>query len=324
MLGLVIKHAWTLNFQQVDEFIACIFFTITGDVLTPFRPAMLVKRIPRLSGTMTIGLVLMYILHRLGWLCEDDSTCGNLEEKYFLQFIELAWCKVYSFNTPNRMDDFLWVMPWQLRGSIIVGCIGAVLGHVADNRRIKWSLLVVLLVFFLNTFDFYYSFFVVGVLINQVRSEGFFTWCHNQRLIRLVSIGISVLLSLLLGTSHLVTGAAIIFLLYASKDAVRLLTLPVLTWLGQISFCMFVMQRPVLKTLMNRGIPPFLFVLLNLLSVLAFAICGHWLEVKLLELLDNATTTTQPTQGLYSLIVVTTHDVEKQHSDVDFPSVSIE
>jgi peptidoglycan/LPS O-acetylase OafA/YrhL len=186
-----------------------IFFILSGDALsfTALRtgskgisPGIVLKRIPRLSGTITIGVLLMYVFNSLGWVCSSLNKTNNegwpsawlcngpLENLGIIDYISLAWFGVY-YKGSNPIDDFLWTMPVELKGSCIVFCLCSALPRLKDR---EWIIAFVFL-FFVKCFDPYDAFFVFGVLLGQLRVKGLFSWLHRNVFARIIA-GLIVLM----------------------------------------------------------------------------------------------------------------------------------
>lgn len=254
-----------------------IFFVLSGDALAYalFRGSVgvVVKRVARLSGTVSIGIAFLYILRKAGMICEQETgssegwdrkwSCpANASQYSFIDYFFYAWVGVYAGGSGPNFDTFLWSIEAELRGSILVFALAAALIQL----RFRVYLLAVLTVYLMRYFDILYALFAFGMLLGELRSVGVFEFFHNNRIMRIVA-GCAVILlpfitaypdsfSLLtkMNLFDLVRwnkdylAMVVVGVLYCSKDAVSFLGSPISRFFGKIAFCIYVTHHHVLSS----------------------------------------------------------------------------
>ncbi len=120
-----------------------VFFVLSGDALSipvtrkvskGVPPLAILKRIPRLSGSIMLSLLLLYTMNVFGILCDPDGpqipswnrewTCqSNVGDYSFLEYIKFAFGDIFTYDIETSaipFNEHLWTIPIELRGSILV------------------------------------------------------------------------------------------------------------------------------------------------------------------------------------------------------------
>lgn len=265
-----------------------VFFVLSGDALSlgttkkggkGLSPAVVLKRIPRLSGTIMFGMILLYVLHMAGAVCKsrpvEDAAhwfysfacpSEDLDNYNFLHLMKFAWMDVFATTGKPVFDSFMWTIEAELRGSILVFTVCALL------PRIKYRvwILGVLALYSALTFGVALSCFTFGILLGELRALGVFDWLHASKSGR-IGMGLCVLLipavpihwgesSTALLAQYDPTGIVdllwknvalfAVFALYGSKDAVSFMNNPISKFLGHISFALYVVHHHIMSSLL--------------------------------------------------------------------------
>ena len=135
-----------------------LFYILSGDALSltttsskgvrGVSPGVIVKRIPRLSGTLTIASVLIWFAYLVG-ICYHKTLLplynpgwpmgpNNIEGYSFVDYIQFSWIHVYRGDNLD-IDMNLHTMPTELRGSILVFAICSALQHLKFRAVVAFA-----------------------------------------------------------------------------------------------------------------------------------------------------------------------------------------
>jgi peptidoglycan/LPS O-acetylase OafA/YrhL len=309
-----------------------VFFILSGDALSlgatkrgakGLSPLAVIKRIPRLSGAIMISLIMLYIVQIADLMCNPygDPIPGfdrfwvcqtPLEGVSFFGYIRFAFVDVYRGTKPIDLNWFLWTIAAELKGSIIVfaACLA-----IPFIRHKTW-VIGVYTFYMVKFFDINESIFVLGILLGQLRTDGFFRWFHTNLAARIVMGLFAVLLPILpkyhnelvwlesvdlwfLKFNWEYYCCLVVPVLYASKDAVSFMRNPISVFLGHISFGLYLTHGIVMRTfhtsLVEKCIAngwPFDDQAKNWISICSWSVCifvayiFHIIEKRFLVFLD--------------------------------------
>lgn len=265
-----------------------VFFVLSGDALSlgttkkggkGLSPAVVLKRIPRLSGTIMMGMILLFLFHTAGIVCKTrpavngsdwfyNFSCPSIDlDNYnFLHYMKFAWMDVFATQGKAVFDTFMWPIEAELRGSIVVFAICALLPRIKHRVWIVGAMAL----YSAHNFGVALSCFVFGVLLGELRALGVFDKLHASKRGR-IAMGIAVLLIPAIPIHWGEGSTAIlakfdpigivdflwknvalfaVFALYASKDAVAFMNNPISQFLGHISFALYVVHHHIMSTLL--------------------------------------------------------------------------
>jgi peptidoglycan/LPS O-acetylase OafA/YrhL len=253
----------------------CIFFVLSGDALsTTFfarggrNPVpvdrLLVRRYTRLTIPILMSCTLVFLLravhadwhapataviHRPEWLGEliafDFSTVGLL--RYSLLGVYVSHSKATSYN------PFLWTMSIEMLGSMLVFLMCYLWPRLRSGRTLLG--LCALVLFALDSF---LSLFFAGMFFGLLRNQSFFrARVTDRRWQGGVLVAFAGLLVLLVATNDLplplffdlAVAVALVFVFYSHRGLKRFLQGRLSTWLGEISFPLYLVQFAVIISL---------------------------------------------------------------------------
>jgi peptidoglycan/LPS O-acetylase OafA/YrhL len=276
---------WRLYAFSYGPLVVRVFFILSGDALSAcmtranskgFSPGILLKRIPRLSGTVFMASCFLFLALQLGWVFNQEAgkilnrtwlgeeTARIQSREYnFWDIIYHSFVGIYN-GSDLFIDINLWTMSAELRGSFLVFAICACLPCV----RYRAGLLDVGTWFLAKYFNDFSRYFVYGVFLGEIRSLGIFAWCHEFLAIRLLTVSLICLVPFIAAyPQHFnilyqfdiwiikfsLDAIAIpyVTLVYASKDIVNFVRNRISIFLGRISFCLYVIHQHLIATVMS-------------------------------------------------------------------------
>ncbi len=318
-----INSPW-LAFVFQGRSAVCVFFVLSGDALSTNFLArggtdpstidrLVVRRYLRLtipilmSCTLVFLLRLMHadlhsaaaeILHRTTWLGEQINF--NFSLSGFLRYSLLG---VYTnHSTAVSYNPFLWTMSFEMIGSMLVFLTCYLWPRL---REPKWVVAVLAICLF--AMDSLYSLFFAGMFLGQLRLESFFAKLEGRRAQTLLLAAFIGLVLLEVVTYYadkkpvffdMGVGIALVFVLYAHRGIRHFLRGRLSTWVGEISFPIYLVQFAViisfeswLVTLWSeRQVPPAWLPLIGLASVIVTLLAASLFrsaEKTLLRLADG-------------------------------------
>jgi len=288
-LSVVIFHAFYVTFSSVHSgwppsafmplidgtLDVCIFFILSGDALSTGYISggsrltlnrMIAKRYFRLSIPILLTVIPTWALMLSGLIYSPKAFNINNWLGYFLDFRPSFWdavkfslAGVYGWIPAQNYNDFLWTMPIELYGSLMIFLYLSVIHHLRTP-------LIVTLFFILCTsiFSRYFELFFVGVFLAQLRALGIlgrirrsiYAWVGGLFLL-LVTYSLEVIsYSVLPGKSfiplqldtHLYPLVATMFVVgsYISLPVLAFFRCRVSAFLGRVSFGIYLIQFPML------------------------------------------------------------------------------
>jgi len=253
----------------------CVFFVLSGDALSTTFLArgavsptsidrLVVRRYTRLTIPILMSCALVFILRmvhadwhteasaiigRADWLGEliafDFSVVGLL--RYALLGVYTAHSKATSYN------PFLWTMSIEMIGSMLVFLTCYLWPRL---RSAKYAVgAVAALLFLLNS---WFCLFFAGMLLGRLRVEGFYAGIlRSGRRQAATFLGFIALVFLLVATDghplplffDLGVAVCIVFVLYSQHQLRSFLRGRLSTWLGDISFPIYLLQFAVIISL---------------------------------------------------------------------------
>jgi peptidoglycan/LPS O-acetylase OafA/YrhL len=253
----------------------CVFFVLSGDALTTTffsrggsdaRPIdrLLVRRYTRLTIPILMSCALVFflraahadwhapatlVIHRPEWLGQliafDFSVVGLL--RYALLGVYVSHSKATSYN------PFLWTMSIEMLGSMLVFLMCYAWPRLRSGRT-----LLVLLAVTLFALDSFLSLFFAGMLLGLLRSHSFFRFRATDRRWQTAVFALFLgLLALLVATNgvalplffDLAVAVALVFVCYAHQGLKGFLQGRLSTWMGDISFPLYLVQFAVIMSL---------------------------------------------------------------------------
>ena len=262
---------WTFAMAEISVY---VFFVLSGDALSipvtrkgskGVPPLAILKRIPRLSGSIMLSLLLLFILNVFGILCDPDGpeipgwnrewTCqASVADYSFLEYIKFAFGDIYNImDHAMPFNEHLWTIPIELHGSLLVFAVSTCVPFI----KFKSAILMLSCIYAFVFFPFWDGVFLYGILLGQLRSDGLFKWLHSRWWTRVV-MGIGVLslpiipffIQHVFGlVLHWIPYACFItFVLYSSREAVSFMRNRLSIFLGHISFCLYLTHSSVMRT----------------------------------------------------------------------------
>jgi peptidoglycan/LPS O-acetylase OafA/YrhL len=250
----------------------CVFFVLSGDALTSnffsrggLHPTpidrLAVRRYTRLTIPILMSCALVFILRmvhadwhnqasdivdRPDWLGEliafDFSAVGLL--RYSLLGVYTGHSKANSYN------PFLWTMAIEMIGSMLVFLTCYLWPRLRRGKVVLAAMASVL--FALNSF---YCLFFAGMLLGLLRTESFYARWAEKRSWQMVWLAAFVALVLLLVATNghplplffdLGMAIALVFVLYTQRGLRGFLRGRLSTWVGDISFPVYLVQFAVI------------------------------------------------------------------------------
>jgi len=304
-----INSSWLAPFFQ-GRLAVCIFFVLSGDALSTNYLArraasamtidrLLVRRYTRLTIPILMSCVLVFairlahadwhaqasaIIDRPDWLGElipfQFSVMGLL--RYSLLGVYTSHTKGTSYN------PFLWTMSIEMIGSMMVFLTCYLWPRLRDTK-----LTVACVAAFLFLLNSWFCLFFVGMLFGQLRVDSFFAETMGGRGRQsAAAMGFVALILLLIWTyGHplpllfdLAMATAIVFVLYSQHGMRRFLRGRVSTWVGDVSFPIYLVQFAVIISLESwlivecnsRGVEAAWLPLVGVAAVVATVLLG-WL-----------------------------------------------
>jgi peptidoglycan/LPS O-acetylase OafA/YrhL len=269
-----INSAWLAPFFD-GRLAVCVFFVLSGDALSTTFLArggsnatsvdrLVIRRYTRLTIpiVMSCSLVFMVrllhadwhnqasaIVDRPDWLGEliafDFSAIGLL--RYSLLGVYTSHTKASSYN------PFLWTMSIEMIGSMLVFLTCYLWPRLRYQKALLGLLALVL--FGLNSF---LCLFFAGMFLGLLRTEAFFTERASSGPWQATSLGGFLLLVLFLVASNghplplfcdLGVAVAFVFVLYSQQGLRGFLRGRLSTWVGDVSFPIYLVQFAVIISL---------------------------------------------------------------------------
>ncbi len=269
-----INSAWLAPFFE-GRLAVCVFFVLSGDALSSTFLArggadpgaidrLVVRRYTRLTIPILMSCTLVYLLRaahadwhaaasaivdRPDWLggliAFDFSVVGLL--RYALLGVYTSHSKATSYN------PFLWTMSIEMIGSMLVFLTCYLWPRL---RRAQLTAAVVAAVLFcLNS---WFCLFFVGIVLGQLRAGSFFAGIMARRRWQVGSLLGFIGLALLLVATNghplplffdFATAIAIVFVLYSQRTLRAFLRGRLSTWVGDVSFPIYLVQFAVIISL---------------------------------------------------------------------------
>lgn len=339
-LAVVIFHALPETFSKIHpelinslwwffidgKLAVCIFFILSGDALsTPFMVTrrksvldkMVLKRYFRLAAPIFIVALITVIVIRIGVtynvtaakLVHNEMWLGTLLPSQFgnLEIFQFSFVRVFHFgNGGQDFNPFLWTMPIELIGSILV----FMYLYVQDRLK-KPILALILITIFFAIADRWFAMFFIGVLLSYFRATGGLDRIRNRMTTRvgaplLVLVAYLIdsyfishapittssslkllMLSLVQNNQKFIMAALCVVGAYASIDACRFFRNTLSRFLGEISFPIYLMQLVVFCTLSSFMIDRFgrtlddlkVCLVIATMGVVFTIICGYFLSI---------------------------------------------
>jgi peptidoglycan/LPS O-acetylase OafA/YrhL len=319
-----INSAWLAPIFQGRSAV-CVFFVLSGDALSTNFLArggadpssidrLVVRRYLRLTIPILMSCTLVFvlrlvnadlhssaavILHRTTWLGEDidfDFSVGGLL-RYSLLGVYTSHTKAVSYN------PFLWTMSLEMIGSMLVFLTCYLWPRL---QWPKWTVAIMALGLF--AMDSLFCLFFAGMFLGQLRLESFFAQFEGKRAQQALWFAAFIGLALLLVATYnldkkpifvdMAIGIALVFVLYAQSGIRNFLRGRLSTWVGEISFPIYLVQFALiisfeswLVTLWNErqaslGWLP-LIGLATVAATLLAACLFRWVEKTLLHHADG-------------------------------------
>ena len=276
---------WRLYAFAYGPLMVRVFFILSGDALSScvtrpnskgFSPGILIKRIPRLSGTVFMASCFLFFALQFGWVCNLEAgkilnrpwlgpETASIQSKEYNIFDIMYHSFVGIYNGQDLyIDRNLWTMSSELRGSILVIAICAALPHL----RYRAGLLLLTTWYLAKYFNDFSRYFVYGMFLGEIRALGIFSWCHQFTIIRILTILMICLVPFIAAyppyfnllyqfdiwiIKFSLDAIAIPYmtLIYASRDIIGFMRNRVSIFLGKISFCLYVIHQHLIATIMS-------------------------------------------------------------------------
>jgi len=173
-----------LNVIFSGNFAVCIFFVLSGYVLTykyfkirdlEILNSGALRRYFRLALPILFSIVLAYVFMKLNFFHNQEAalitksdwwlaTFWTFPPNFYLMLKEALWGvllkKEYSYNT------ILWTMNYEFLGSMLAFSLAAIIGNV---RHKYWIYALIASLLFFDKTNYYYSAFVVGVMLGDMQ-----------------------------------------------------------------------------------------------------------------------------------------------------------
>ena len=259
-----------------------IFFILSGDALSltttsskgakGVSPGVVLKRIPRLSGTVTIAALLIWMSYLLGLhhhkLLRTVYTAPwgwgpeGIEGYSLIDYLRFSWVGIYT-GTSFDINGSMHTMPTELKGSILVFAFCVALQFLKFRA-------VAVFIAFCYTYSYFetnIALFVYGVFLGELRALGVFDFLHKHYYTRIL-VGLAlicVLLARLPPTREYFTWMTefkigyvgfdwtaypmyLVTLYYSSKEVVGFCRNRVSRFLGDISFMLYAVHHNIIAT----------------------------------------------------------------------------
>lgn len=251
-----------------------VFFVLSGDALASAYfsgglkslDSMVVKRYFRLTLPVFASCLVVWVLMRMDWVFHVPASRVLNDPHWlgaFLDFdptvLSLLYDSLYRVYTNPQRDTsynpFLWTMSIELIGSMLV-----FLYLYAHERLRRPKLVLACLVVFTLALRSFYGLFFVGVYFCLLRQDGFFTRLRASRgwaigawalLIACAAVDAGNLSGVFnLGPQvNLILGPLLVLAFYASTAFVNFFSNRFSTYLGDISFSLYLIHFAVLVSL---------------------------------------------------------------------------
>jgi peptidoglycan/LPS O-acetylase OafA/YrhL len=250
----------------------CVFFVLSGDALsngflarggttTKSIDRLAVRRYTRLTVPILMSCILVYgvrllhadwhdpaavILDRTIWLSKmaefDFSLIGMF--RYALLGVYVSHSNDTSYN------PFLWTMSLEMIGSMLIFLTCYLWPRLRQPKTVVAG--AALILFAMNSF---YCLFFAGMYLGVLRTEDFYAQKMGSRTRQLAALaGFFMIVALLmLAYNHhmplffdLAVSIAMVFLLYSQRGLRNWLRGPLSTWMGDVSFPIYLVQFVVM------------------------------------------------------------------------------
>lgn len=254
----------------------CVFFVLSGDALSTiffargginpvFIDRLLVRRYLRLTIPILMSCTLVFVLRLAGadlhrpaavildrphWL--GDAIDFNFSIVTLLRYSLLG---VYTANSKAvSYNPYLWTMSIELIGSMLVFLTCYLWPRLRSGKQT-----VAVVALFLFGLDSFYCLFFAGMFLGQLRLESFFTKfdasIRHQALWWAAFIGLMLILIVTYNVDKkpilfdMAMAIALVFVLYAQRGIRNFLRGRFSTWLGDISFPVYLVQFALIISL---------------------------------------------------------------------------
>jgi peptidoglycan/LPS O-acetylase OafA/YrhL len=263
-----INSSWLAPVFQ-GRLAVCVFFVLSGDALSTNFLArggadisiidrLLVRRYLRLTIPILMSCTLVFvlrlanvdlhrpaaaILQRTSWLGEDLDFNFSIISllRYSLLGVYTSHTKAYSYN------PFLWTMSLEMIGSMLVFLTCYLWPRLRQGRST-----VAVLALCLFAMDSLFCLFFAGMFLGQLRLDSFFAKFEGNRVQQALWLAAFVALALILVATYNVkekpiffdmgVAVALVFVLYAQSGIRSFLRGRLSTWIGEISFPIYLVQ----------------------------------------------------------------------------------
>lgn len=305
-----------LRFLLDGNLAVCVFFVLSGDALSlgftslggrGVSASMIAKRYFRLVGPIFFSCAIVWMLMHFGWVHAHAAAPRVQSEEWlgsFLRFEE-SLRSLFGYGmlgvfvkTDGEVsyNPFLWPMGLELIGSLIVFAVGSIWTRLRAPATVLGVSAAWLALLGSNL-----SLFFLGMLYGVLRARGFFVQVQKLRLNRvLIAMMLAglVLLDPLADAwsirSHrllILMAALTVFACYGSADIIRFMSNPLSSFLGRVSFPMYVLHFAVLVSLTSwmivAGEPVFGLTIEFALGVIAISVVVALLAATIAERLER-------------------------------------
>jgi peptidoglycan/LPS O-acetylase OafA/YrhL len=269
-----INNVWIAPFFE-GRLAVCVFFVLSGDALSTNFLArgasnfatidrLLVRRYTRLTIPIALSCVIVFVLRlaHADWheqataIVDRPDWLGELIAFPFsvVGLFRYALLGVYTSHTKaTSYNPFLWTMSVEMIGSMLVFLTCYLWPRLARPKLVLACVGGAL--FALNSF---FCLFFAGMYLGALRNESFYVRTMGRGRPQIASLAAFVLLVLTLVFTNghplplffdLATAVAIVFVLYSQEGLRRFLRGRLSTWLGDVSFPIYLVQFAVIISL---------------------------------------------------------------------------
>ncbi len=176
-----------LNVIFSGNFAVCIFFVLSGYVLTykyfkikdrEILSSGVVRRYFRLGIPILFSMVLAYIFMKFNFFHNQEAalitksdwwlaTFWTFPPNFYVMLKEALWGVLLNkeYSTYNTI---LWTMNYEFLGSMLAFSLAGLFGNV---RKRYWIYALLAILFFFDKTNYYYSAFVVGVMLGDMDNQ---------------------------------------------------------------------------------------------------------------------------------------------------------
>ena len=318
-----VNSAWLAPLFE-GRLAVCVFFVLSGDALSTGFLArgaanpgaidrLVVRRYTRLTIPILMSCALVFLLRaaHADWhaaasaVVDRPDWLGALIAFPFsvVGLLRYALLGVYtSHSKETSYNPFLWTMSIEMIGSMLVFLTCYLWPRLRNAKRTL--VVLALLLFCLNS---WLCLFFVGMLLGQLRVESFYAGTMAQpRWQAATLVGFVALALLLVATNghplplffDFAVAIAIVFVLYSQQHLRRFLRGRLSTWVGDVSFPIYLVQFAVIISLESwlvtlwsaRGADARWLPLIALTAVLATLVAASLFRIAERTLLGYADT----------------------------------